>query len=264
MQDRYAFDIGDFGKLSLLRHLLGNDEAPTLRLGVLWYATALGSAANDGRFIDYLGLESTQAVSHSVEALRRCDPVIHDTFSRALAGPYSAGPAALAAFRTIQALETLPLLPPTTAFFRNVVPPGPARSGWFQQAQSAVSGAQLVFLDPDNGLAEPGSKNERRASRRHVLLDEIGALIGAGHSVIVYHHLTREAGGHDAQIDRWGKQLKDRLAVPAVMTVRLRPRSPRAYFLLSVERDQPLLKERFVALAGSSWVRRGFMTLHAA
>ena len=36
MQDRYAFDVGDYGKLGLLRHLSAETG---LALGVLWWMT---------------------------------------------------------------------------------------------------------------------------------------------------------------------------------------------------------------------------------
>ena len=64
MQDRYAGDIGDFGKYGLLRALCGE----ALRLGVLWYAFEgdRKRAPNDGKRIDYLDPPDEQ--------LRECDP----------------------------------------------------------------------------------------------------------------------------------------------------------------------------------------------
>lgn len=43
MQDRYAGDVGDFGKFGLLRHLCGvtaQDGQPNLRPGIIWYRGA--------------------------------------------------------------------------------------------------------------------------------------------------------------------------------------------------------------------------------
>ena len=55
MQDRYAGDIGDFGKYGLLRALCGADEhGPALELGVLWYRVPNEDHKTDGRIIDYL------------------------------------------------------------------------------------------------------------------------------------------------------------------------------------------------------------------
>ena len=50
MQDRYAGDVGDFGKLALLRAL-----APGRRLRVCWYrCSGAGETNDDGRHVDYL------------------------------------------------------------------------------------------------------------------------------------------------------------------------------------------------------------------
>ena len=46
MQDCYAFDVGDFGKLGLLRHI---HRVTNLRLGVLWWRTTLGTTGSDGK-----------------------------------------------------------------------------------------------------------------------------------------------------------------------------------------------------------------------
>ena len=55
MQDRYAGDIGDFGKYGLLRALCGEDgHGPALRLGVLWYRVLEAEENNDGRHTAYL------------------------------------------------------------------------------------------------------------------------------------------------------------------------------------------------------------------
>lgn len=75
MQDRYAFDVGDFGKFGLLRHLIGDDEL--FSLGVIWYATRLGSHGNDGKHVGYLDLSGSLVSSRS-ERYRRCDPGLYD------------------------------------------------------------------------------------------------------------------------------------------------------------------------------------------
>ena len=57
MQDRYAGDIGDYGKYGLLRWLCCADEhGAAFRLGLLWYLFNGNEpdAPNDGRHIQYL------------------------------------------------------------------------------------------------------------------------------------------------------------------------------------------------------------------
>lgn len=50
MQDRYAGDIGDFGKFSLLRNLFKNEQ---YKIGTIWYRYPDESHNDDGRHVDY-------------------------------------------------------------------------------------------------------------------------------------------------------------------------------------------------------------------
>ena len=50
MHDRYVGDIGDYGKLGLLRSL----AAAGLRIGVNWYRTPDENHNEDGKFTQYL------------------------------------------------------------------------------------------------------------------------------------------------------------------------------------------------------------------
>jgi hypothetical protein len=75
VQDRYAGDVGDYSKLGLLRVLTNHrsvDDAPPLRLGVVW---CLANPDNevDGKFVDYLEPDSDQG-----KRLRPCDPDLYD------------------------------------------------------------------------------------------------------------------------------------------------------------------------------------------
>ena len=55
MQDRYAGDIGDFLKFSLLRQLCQpSDVDPGLRLGVVWYLAPDEDHNLDGKHTPYL------------------------------------------------------------------------------------------------------------------------------------------------------------------------------------------------------------------
>ena len=50
MQDRYAGDVGDFGKFGMLRIL----ENSGLKIGVNWYLVGDENHNNDGKHIGYL------------------------------------------------------------------------------------------------------------------------------------------------------------------------------------------------------------------
>jgi hypothetical protein len=77
MQDRYAGDVGDFGKFGLLRHLCGTtatDTEPYLKPGVIWYKTTPGPAEQtkpDGEFAQYL-----QTASKKPRLYNECDALL--------------------------------------------------------------------------------------------------------------------------------------------------------------------------------------------
>ena len=148
MQDCYAFDVGDFGKLGLLRHI---HRVTNLRLGVLWWQTTLGTTGSDGKHVAYL----------QNPAFRACDPDLWEEMR------WRFNPGA----RTIAALR--PLLPAGTLFHDTPVPARARRSRWLDEAVSSVQASAVVFCDPDNGL----TFDEPCRSLRHIGVDEIRSLL---------------------------------------------------------------------------------------
>src|SRR3990172_2817198 len=105
MQDRYAGDVGDFGKFALLRAFSGGRL-----LGVGWYRTSgEGEANNDGRHLGYL--ERPDRFEH-------LDPT---TFAalRAFADRFRRDPTV----RSVASLETLGLLIQSTRLHGELCPP---------------------------------------------------------------------------------------------------------------------------------------------
>ena len=239
MQDRYAFDVGDFGKVGLLRALDPD------RLGVVWYMTDIVPVADDGRHTGYLdkGL-----------AFRPCDPDLFDAFRTAMAGD--------APMRSVARLEGLGVLPRGPRF-GELVAKGARRGAWFDRARAAVRGADFVFCDPDNGIANPGSTAERSGSAQHVTLDEVTQLYGAGHSVVVYHHLTREKGGHVEQIQRWRARLASATGCPSVGYVHLRRGSARVFFLLVQGTHEGKVARVLFDMNTGHWQEQGHMVVVA-
>jgi hypothetical protein len=232
MQDCYAFDVGDFGKLGLLRHL---HRVTGLRLGVLWWRTALGTTGSDGKHVDYLQDPAFQACDSQLweEMRRRFDPDA----------------------RTIAGLQ--PLLPPGTLFNDTPVPPTRYRAAWLKQAVSNVQGSALVFCDPDNGL----TFNEPCRSLRHVSVSEIRSLYNYGYSLVVYHTPGR-ATPHDTQIAAALERLRQ--AIPGLGTswaARFTRGSSRVFFVLAQPTHAAALDEAMIQMLSATWVRHGHFEL---
>lgn len=227
MQDIYAFDVGDFGKLGLLRHLSRDTNLP---LTVLWWTTHLGSVGRDGRHTAYL----------QDSRYRRCDPQLFDGMA-----------AGLRSERAIHALE--PLFPARTQFHRAPVPETASRAAWLESALAALVPTVkpgLIFCDPDNGIA----LGERSPSKRHIGIEELARILDTGHSVVVYHHLNRSTP-HEVQVAEWLQRIT--IALPSVQCAwgaRFRRGTSRVFFVLSQAPHVSALSIAMTSFGSSVWV----------
>ena len=213
VQDRYAGDIGDFMKFGLLRALA--DESG-LRLGVNWYLTGDESHNADGKHVTYLDPANSFHAS-----LKRRDP---DLMAR-LAGVVAAG-------RSVSALEAAGVLPTGTVTYPARLDDRmwePGRARWHQGALDSLAGAQVVFVDPDNGIR---SVRNGPTPSKFVFPDELADYTGRGQSLIVYHHADRSPGGVAIQVPRRLNELADATGVDPLGAVIARRASVRYFFVV--------------------------------
>ena len=219
MQNRYVGDIGDYVKLAILRALL-----PGRRLGVAWWLYPDERHNRDGRRIEYLDRP---------DPWRRFDPPLFDALKKMV----------LAQQRNVHALEQASLMP--CAFFASEpipcdVRPFPERARerqrWFDRISTSLESADLLFVDPDNGIAPFGLKLTRRSAGKSILMEEIVALRRSGRTVVVYHHQTRRKGGHVDELRYLAERLAD-AGCRVAGVLRASPWSPRAFFLIDADTD---------------------------
>jgi len=132
MRNRHVGNIGDFGKLALLRHLM-----ESRRLAVCWYlTTGDGENKHHETYCEYLKRsgEFHHLAPEIFDALRN---IINTGFTDS---------------RDVAALETRGLLD-GALFHREEVPTLDALcQKWSEELIITVCRADLVFLDPDNGI----------------------------------------------------------------------------------------------------------------
>jgi hypothetical protein len=180
MQDRYTGDIGDFAKYAFLNAVAGS----ALRLGVVWYLNADEETNTDGSRVSY-------------EYLRSCD-----------AASYDALVAVRNSKRCIQLIEKAGLLPQGILYHSRPLPSSGGRpvrlsqagrielrAAWHREASQNVRNVDLVFVDPDNGIAGSAVSPGNRRANKYVLPDELRDYLSNGQSVVVYHHQTTTATG---------------------------------------------------------------------
>jgi hypothetical protein len=243
MQDRYAGDIGDFGKYALLKALAGSN----LRLGVVWYLNPDEEENRDGEFIEY-------------PELRECDESLYDRmqiFHRT-------------GRRRIAGLEKAALLPDGTVFytepltFRDLPPPGltvrrQRREQWFEAAAAATKDADIVFLDPDNGFAPKSVSATAKSAQKYVFLDEASRFLDRDQSVVIYHHHARHES-LPVQVERHFQALRA-VGARSIWAFTFHRRTVRTFFVVAASRHKALLFDRSREFASTLWGRRGHFKL---
>ena len=197
MKNQYVGDIGDFGKYSLLRAFIDAG----VKVGINWYLTE-NDSSNDGKFTSYLQKDD----------LRWYCPEIFDCLKQ-IAGN---------ADKSVNDVQDSSILSGTLFYSAVLKPEGnptereTERYLWFQESLQAIAGAELVFMDPDNGLLESDDAG-RKDAEKYVLPSEVEGAFNAGHNVVYYCHKGRRT------CEQWDdyksimfKHVKD--AIPAVLT----------------------------------------------
>ena len=236
MQDRYTGDIGDYGKLGMLRYL----AAAGPRVGVNWYRTPDEDHNEDGKFIQYV-----QASGQT--SYRPYDPPLWD----ALAQIVNSGQ------RRVESLETPAIL--DAVFFNehldfSNVPfreREEKRADWHSRALAALDGCEIVFVDPDNGLMVPSARRSKKANK-YVLPEELFDYYRQGASVVYYQHKARRQDGF--YTDQHNKLLQDeRIQDAEGLGLKFTRTSPRYYWFLLRPEHAETVRQCVASLLAGPW-----------
>jgi len=241
MQNRYAGDIGDFGKFGLLRAIF-----PDSRLGIIWYLVPDESHNKDGRHIDYLKKTEFQI----------CDPELFNMLNDLVQSDR----------RSVEYLQQLKLLY-NVVFFSNILSyEGTStnseegrqqrlliRQKWLNAALKAVFKCEALFLDPDNGFETKSVTKYSKSAVKYVFLDELREFAHICPCVVVYHHLGRQ-GTHTEQIRSRNQWLFSYFnKTHSVFALRFKCYSPRAYFFLARKDKADDIKHSLEMFIDSNW-----------
>jgi hypothetical protein len=244
MQDRYAGDVGDFGKFLLLKALFSDS---IFCLGVVWYLVP-DDDNNDGLHISYVN--KSDYLNCDVEICNKLKKVI------------------MSGQRSVKMLERARLLPLDTEYFSERLDfhftytsqsqldkneREKRRETWLNNAISAVSKCNVVFLDPDNGLQIDSCKKIHQIkAHKFSYYSEISKLAEDKHSTVIYHHLNRH-DSHANQIETRVNELRKEIKPTGkIFAVRFRPYSPRAYFILTDSNAENCIRESLMKMLSKS------------
>ena len=197
MQNKFVGDVGDYAKFGLLRRLCGQtspDGEDALSLGLVWYmrhderhGTDRNKVSGDGSYTSYLELTKANIKEYGD----------HDSELWAKLGVLVAQ-----GRRCTHCAEVAKLLPDGTAYYSPMLTyvPGNSkrardartlcRTVWFEEALRKTAGADLVFLDPDNGIAPNENLKHREHGPKHAYLSDLQAIWGRGQSLVIYQHMV--------------------------------------------------------------------------
>ena len=171
MQDKYAGDIGDYGKFILLRKL-----SEKFRIGINWYAPEEieferdknGSfKQEDGKYRDLTGYENYA-------------PDIAEAFEK------------MKEKHSIKMLEKLDLIK-NAVYYNKLMPrENEKREKWHNAAMKKLEKSEIVFLDPDNGLLCRSVRKGAAKSVKYTYYSEVNDYLKEHKAVIIYNHRSRK------------------------------------------------------------------------
>ena len=233
MQDRYTGDIGDYGKLGLLRRL----QAAGFSIGVNWYRVPNEIHNDDGKHIRYL----------EQGRYRECDEQLWYELRKIVAS----------GDRTVFRLQRDSVL--RAGFFSEFLDNRKKRKReremirqkWHEAALSKLEKSDIVFLDPDNGLIVPSAVNTGKANK-YVMPEEIADYYAQGSSVIYYQHKARRPDSF------YIKQQNDLLQMPGFdgasgLSLKFTTTSLRYYFIIMQPKHREVITAQIKSMLSSAW-----------
>jgi len=240
MQDRYAGDVGDFGKLGLLQEL----EHIGFSIGVNWYkALPANELDQDGNFKNKDGKHRIKPVYYP------CDEIL----SKKLLEIFDSDD------RSIQKLEDAGLL--DRAVYYNKIVSTTDRGTWHTDALKALEGCDLVFLDPDNGLQVKSVGERSEKSTKYVLDRELSDYLHRGQSVVLYNHRPRKK--FDDYLDDFRERFAEMDDVKGkhIVVMSFHKGSTRDYFLIAAnKRHAEKIESATTHMIGSRWGALGLFS----
>lgn len=171
MQDRYAGDVGDYGKIGLLKCL----QAHGFTIGVNWYRVPeLDVEKNkDGTF------KQDDGKYLIPDSIIECDPHLAEMLTEIAKGK-----------RSVVSLQNAGFIPNAVYFDEYLTVEG--RNEWRELAKKLFTDCNLVFMDPDNGLLVKSVGRQSAKSVKYAFYEEVREYIESGKSVLVYNHRCRK------------------------------------------------------------------------
>ena len=127
---------------------------------------------------------------------------------------------------------------------------------WLEAALRETEGADLVCVDPDNGIGNPDLMY-RKAGPKHVYMSDLAALWDAGRGLVVYHHMGMVKGGAErVMIPAAAAQIRDGLDVEPI-SLWFHRGTARAFYVVPQPERRDLIEDRVRRMLAGPWGQNG-------
>jgi hypothetical protein len=224
MKDQYFGDINDYRKYGLLRILQSKGGSKLL---VAWMLTP-NDVRNDGNNRAYLK-EPKKWKPYDPNLFDGLVELLHDQEPK------------------VELIEGTPLLPDAN-YYSKIVPDNRLeREKRFECLLGDASKADLVFVDPDNGIEVPSKPLGRKDSSKYIYWGEIEAIWQQKCSILIYQHFPRKP--RDLFTQQILCELKKRTSSPFVSAFR----TAHVVFLLVAQKKHAEFYRSLVARFPAHW-----------
>lgn len=232
MKNQYFGDVGDYGKYGLLRFFANNG----IKIAVNWYLTE-DDGSNDGNIVRYLESDD----------MRQYDPELFSVLKEMLN----------AKNRSVLSFEKRCMIP-NAVYFNDCLyyereskaDRHQKRSKWHQDALTACSGADLVFLDPDNGARESEPASAKNGVK-YCYANEIADYYYNGQNVVYYASKGRRT---QKKWEETKLMMKKYLPDADIIVITYHKGTQRSYIFV-LHKDKRSLYEFIISNFLSEWSR---------
>lgn len=169
VKNQYFGDINDYYKYGLLRILA--EKIPG-KISVCWMLTE-DDSSTDGRRLDYLSKPNRW---------RKYDSQLFDKLRESVIINSSRD--------VVEALAVI--CRENVSFFNDILYDSvPDRKRYFQKLSNSLDDTELVFFDPDTGIAPASMMKGKNKSSKYLFWSELKEIIDSGKSVLIYQHFPR-------------------------------------------------------------------------
>jgi len=253
MQHRYVPDLGDFSKFAVIDALSGRGED---RTALIWYLVSPHEVGdqhnNDGKHTTYL--------EDDRQGMARCHPDLYQRFQAI----HRTGEKHVGVYDRHRVLPNVRYFSEPLSYDGRPLSQREAwRAGWLNRALQTVADADIVVLDPDNGLMADRLSTRSQSAVKYAALDECKAFYASGQrSLIVYQHAHRQ-GTAEKQAGHALHRLAQHLGVERerVFALRFHRGTTRFYMVVPAANHHLNMRERAKSLIDSEWGKRGHFSL---